>query len=188
MTKDTVEIKSGLTLKGVYTFTKAFLETPAQFKMHEIIKARKEAGQEYMSIVRKLNAMCRTEKIVYENLVPTVGRTMIANNLTAGSPTNVMKITHCALGSSGTAPANADTQLGTETYRNSIASITNSNNVAYATGFFTATEVTGTFAEAGIFSNGTGSANSGVLLSHVLVAITKTNTQTLTLDWSLTLS
>lgn len=122
------------------------------------------------------------------NLVPTVGRQMIANNLTNASPTNVMKITHCALGSSGTAPANADTQLGTEVYRNTIASITNSSNIAYATGFFSATETSGTYAEAGIFSNGTGTANSGVLISHVSIAITKSTSVTLTLDWTLTLS
>lgn len=124
----------------------------------------------------------------YENLVPTVGRQMIANNLTSASPTNVMKITHCALGSSATAPANADTQLGTETYRNAIASITNSANIAYATGFFSATETSGTYAEAGIFSNGTGTANSGVLVSHVSVSITKSTSVTLTLDWTLTIS
>ena len=124
----------------------------------------------------------------YENLVPTVARTMIANNLTSGAPTNVMKITHCALGSSATAPANADTQLGTEVYRNAIASLTNSANLAYATGFFSATETSGTYAEAGIFSNGTGTANSGILVSHVAISITKSTSVTLTLDWTLTIS
>lgn len=125
---------------------------------------------------------------VYRNLVPTVARQMIANNLTSGSPTNVMKITHCALGSSSTAPANGDTQLGTEVYRNNIASLTNSANIAYATGFFSATETSGTYAEAGIFSDGTGTANSGVLVSHVLISITKSTSVTLTLDWTLTIS
>ena len=134
----------------------------------------------------------RTGKVLrtyrYKNIVPIVGRTMIANNLTSASPTNVMKITHCALGSSGTAPANSDTQLGTEVYRNAIASITNSANVGYATGFFSASETSGTYAEAGIFSNGTGTANSGVLVSHVSISITKSTSVTLTLDWTLTLS
>lgn len=127
-------------------------------------------------------------KYRYENIVPTVGRQMIANNLTSASPTNVMKITHCALGSNATVPANADTQLGTETYRNAIASITNAANIAYATGFFSATETSGTYAEAGIFSNGTGTVNSGILLSHVAVSITKSTSVTLTLDWTLTIS
>ncbi len=125
---------------------------------------------------------------IVENLVPTVARTMIANNLTSASPTNVMKITHCALGSSSTAAANADTQLGTETYRNAIASITNAGNIAYATGFFTATETSGTYNEIGIFSNGTGSANTGILISHVITTIVKTTSQTLTIDWTITFS
>lgn len=124
----------------------------------------------------------------YVNLVPTVGRTMIANNLTSASPTHSMLITHCALGSSGTAPANADTQLGTEVYRNAIASLSNSANVAFATGFFNAAETSGTYAEAGIFSNGTGTANTGVLVSHVALSVTKSTSETLTLDWSFTLS
>lgn len=124
----------------------------------------------------------------YKNLVPTVARTMIANNLTAASPTHVMLIKHCALGTSATAPANADTQLGTETYRNAIASVTNSNNIAYATGFFSAAEVSGTFAEAGIFADSTGTANSGVLVSHVALSVTKSTSETLTLDWTLTIS
>mgnify|MGYP001593860138 CR=1 FL=1 len=124
----------------------------------------------------------------YHNVVPTVGRTMIANNLTNASPTNTMLITHAALGSNVTAPAIGDTQLGTETYRNAIASRTNAANVAYATAFFNQTEVTGTFKEAGIFSNGTGTANSGVIVSHVAIDITKTSTQKLTIDWTLTLT
>lgn len=124
----------------------------------------------------------------YENLVPTVGRTMIANNLTNASPTNVMKITHAALGSGTNAPVNGDTTLQTETYRNAIASITNASNVGYATGFYTATETSGTYRECAIFSNGTGAANSGVLLSRVAINITKSTSETLTLDWTLTIS
>lgn len=124
----------------------------------------------------------------YKNVIPVVGRTMIANNLTAVSPTDTMLITHAALGSNTTAPVEADTQLGTETYRNAIASRTNASNIAYATAFFNQTETSGTYKEAGIFSNGTGTANSGVLVSHVAINVTKTAVQKLTIDWTLTLT
>jgi len=124
----------------------------------------------------------------YKNLVPTVAKTMIANNLTAAIPTNTMLATHVALGSSTTAPAITDTQLTTETYRNTVASLVNAANIAYITGFFTTTETSGTYRECGIFSNGTGSANSGILLSHVAINIVKSTSETLTLDWTLTLS
>lgn len=124
----------------------------------------------------------------YQNIVPTVGRAMIANNLTTNSPTNDPFINYVALGSSGTTPANSDTTLGTEVYRNQTASGTNSNNIGYITGFFTAAETSGTYAEAGIFADGTGSADSGVLVSHVLISVTKSITETLTIDWTLTIT
>ena len=124
----------------------------------------------------------------YHNLVTTVGRTMLADNLTNSSPDDTPRITHVALGSDATAPVVADTTLGTETFRNAVASQTNADNVAFFTGFFGATEVTGTFNESGIFANGTGSADSGILFSHVAISITKSNTETLTIDWTITLS
>ena len=122
------------------------------------------------------------------NLIPTVGRTLLANNLTDSTPTNAPRINYVALGSNATAPANADTQLGTEVYRNAVASETNSNNIGYVSGFFNATETTGTYREAGLFCDGTGVANSGVLFSHVSINVTKTNTETLTIDWTITIS
>ena len=124
----------------------------------------------------------------YDNIIPVSGRTLIANNLTSVSPTNAIRLNKSALGTGTNAPANSDTQLQTETYRNDLASRTNAANIAYATAFFNATETTGTYREAGIFSDGTGAANSGVLFSRVAINITKTNTQTLTLDWVLTIS
>ena len=124
----------------------------------------------------------------YKNLIPTVGRTMIANNLTDSSPDNTMLANYVALGSGTNAPANGDTTLQTESYRNAVASRTNANNVAYITGFFSATETTGTYREAGIFCNGTASADTGVLLSRVAINITKSSSETLTVDWTITIS
>lgn len=143
---------------------------------------------EYTFVARDAvtNRVIRTYK--YCNIVPTVGRTLIANNMASASPTNTMLITHCALGTNATTPANADTQLGTETYRNAIASLTNAANVVYASGFFGAAEVTGTFYEAGVFSNGTGTVNSGILVSHVAISIVKSSSVTLTVSWTFTIS
>jgi len=124
----------------------------------------------------------------YSNIIPTVGRTMIANNLTDTSPDNTLLVSHVALGTGVTAPANGDTTLETESFRNAVASRTNGNNVAYITGFYGATEVTGTFREAGIFSDGSGAADSGILLSRVAINITKSNSETLTIDWTLTIT
>lgn len=124
----------------------------------------------------------------YENIIPTVGRTLIANNLTDATPDNNPLANYIALGSGTNTPANADTTLQTETYRNAVASRTNSQNIAYISGFFSATETSGTYREAAIFCNGTGSANTGVLLSRVAINVTKTTSETLTLDWTLTIT
>ena len=124
----------------------------------------------------------------YDNLVTTVGRKMIADNLTNTSPDNTMRINYVALGTDATAPANGDTTLGLETFRNSIASQTNADNVSYFTGFFGATEVTGAFKEAGLFADGGAGADTGILFSHVAINSTKSNTETLTIDWTITIS
>lgn len=154
-----MEIKDKVSLKGVYTFT-----------------------------IRDAKTGKIKRQITVENIIPTVGREMLANNLTAASPTNTPRVTHVALGSGTNAPANGDTTLQTETYRNAAASRTNVSNIAYITGFFSATETSGTYREVALFCNGTGSANSGVLLSRVAVNITKTTSETLTIDWTLTIS
>ena len=129
------------------------------------------------------------EVITVKNLIPTAGRAAIANWLTQASPSPAsIKLNYTALGTGVTAPANGDTQLQTETYRKAVSSTTNSNNIAYATAFYTAAECSGTFTEAGIFMNGTGSANSGTLFSRVAISITKTTSQSLTIDYTITIS
>jgi len=126
---------------------------------------------------------------IQENIIPTVGRTMIANNLTETSPDNTMRINYTALGTGSTAVANGDTTLDTEAYRKLTASQTNANNVAYCTAFYTATECNGTYYEAGLFSDGSASTDSGILFSRVLLnapsGIAKTVTETLTVDYSI---
>lgn len=197
--------------KGVYIFTKAKLEKPEHFALNDKIEKLKNELAEmseklvknpskelsaifkekqglFIGMVRELNSICRTEKFVFENIVPTVGRTMIANNLTDATPDNAMRIKYAELGTSTQAPANGDTALIASSYRNAIASETNAANIAYATAFFSAAEVSGTFKEAGIFADGTASAGTGILVSRVAIDVTKGLTETLTIDWTLTIT
>jgi hypothetical protein len=149
----------GLQLKGVYIFTLEDINTGER----QIIRI--------------------------PNLVPTVGRAAIADHLTSGSPSpSTLLINKAALGTGTTAPANGDTTLETETYRNNTASKTNADNIAYVTAFFSATEVDGTFKEVGLFINGEAGADTGTLFSRAAIDITKSNTQTLTIDYVLTIS
>ncbi len=183
--------QDSLSLKGFYRFTLAEMADQAAWTLQEKIEnARRELHVDYEKVkylVDLLNGKYGYKPTEVMNIIPTVGRTALAmrlaNNLTY---TNV--INKVALGSSATAVTNADTQLGGETYRNTVASLTNASNISYITGFFTAAETNGTYAEAGLFIDGTASANTGVLFSHVLASITKSSIQTLTIDWTLTIS
>jgi len=124
----------------------------------------------------------------YKNLIPTVGRQAIAEHLTDPTPTfSSLFVNFTALGTGVTAPANGNTQLQTETFRKNTASATFAANVAFITAFYTAPEITGTFKEAGLFMNATITANSGTLFSRVAIDITKSATETLTIDYTVTI-
>jgi hypothetical protein len=183
-----IKQKTGLTLKGKYKFTLATLETKYQKWLNSRIENLRKQGKPFIHLVQKLNSICKVKVFEGCNIIPTVGMTLITNNLTDASPDNSPRINYCAVGSGTTAPGLADTKLETETYRNTVASETNSGAVAYATMFLSATEDNGTYREVGFFSNGTASADSGVLVSHKAINITKSAVQTLTIDWTLTLA
>jgi hypothetical protein len=152
------EIKNQVSMKGVYKFTLTDINT-GEVTIQE-----------------------------YENIVPLVARALIAKHIYDPAATPPLLATHAALGTGTSSPAAGNTQLQTEAYRNSIASRTGSSNVSFLTAFYSATETFGTYTEAGIFINATGVANSGILLSRVSINVAKTNTQTLTMDWTLTVN
>jgi len=125
----------------------------------------------------------------YENLIPTVGRQQIAKALSGGTSTAAeIKINYTSLGSGLTAPANGDTQLQTEVFRKLVASGTFSSNQLFITAFYTAAEAVGTHKEAGLHINGTASANSGILFSRVAINVIKAATETLTIDYTVTIT
>lgn len=125
----------------------------------------------------------------FHNIIPTVGRALVASHFTSVSPSpSSLLVNYGAVGTGTNAPANGDSTLQTETCRTVIASRTSASNIAYITAFFGATDVSGALKEAGLFIGATGTANSGTLLSRVAINITKSLTETLTLDWTITIS
>lgn len=143
-----------------------------------------EESQYHLKVLHK-NFLLR--QYVRENITTTAGRAVSARRL-AGNTTYTGIVSHTALGTNNTAPAITDTQLGTETYRKALSSGTFANNISYIETFFTASEVSGTFQEYGNFIDGSGSANSGQIFNHFLQTITKSVTETLnvqsTITWS----
>lgn len=159
-----------------------FIKTIKQFFKEEVALKGK-----YTFILENIHTR-EKRVIVAENLITTIGKGWIASRLAqTGTPADI-KITHSALGTNTATPSASDTQLGTEVYRKAVASATSSNNVAYLSAYYTATEVVGTFKEAGMFINASGTANSGTLFSKVGIDITKSNVETLTINYEITLN
>lgn len=141
-------------------------------------------------ILRRLEAQGVIERHhAAHNLVGTVGRNVIAR-LLVGDTTYTGAINYGALGTSGTTPNNSDTQLGTELYRKLYASrTTDGNNVSYIDFFYAATDTNGTYNEFGNVIDGTASANTGRLFSHILTGgWVKSNLQSMFISCQYTIS
>lgn len=81
------------------------------------------------------------------NLIPTVGKTAFAAQMSGDNSTNIGDNLYVALGSNTTTPAAGDTTLGTETLRKAASSTSFSGAVASVATFFSAGEATGTHRE-----------------------------------------
>lgn len=185
-----MQVKEPCNLKGVYKLTLADVVTAEAKRLQTMIEGYRRRGDDPRQMKRLidiLNAQYGHEPIIVENIIPTVGRSVLAQRL-ANTTTYTGIVNKVALGTGSAAVSNSDVQLATEVYRNNAASLTYASNIAYITGFFTAAEVNGTFNEAGLFIDGAAGANTGQLFSRVLVAVTKSSIQTLTIDWTLTIS
>jgi len=187
------ELEQRLSKSYTLDFNKSVLNLMVKSSMSyekacNCIRAKQKLlSEEFNYYLKEFRRMCFLREATYENIIPTVGRSALAarsaNDLTY---TNV--INYGALGSSGTTPTNSDITLGTETYRKATSSQTNASNIAYISNFYTATETTGTYAEAGWFIDGTASADTGQLFSHFLISVTKSNVETLTVESTFTYS
>jgi 5-methylcytosine-specific restriction endonuclease McrA len=131
-----------------------------------------------------------TGKIIREtftNMVVTAGKNSIADGLRGNEVSNKGIITYCAVGTGTTAPALADTDLETELFRKLISVRSAAANVATFQTFYTTGEANGTLKEAGLFGDDAdGTADSGTLFCRVAINRTKSSSDTLSLNWSVT--
>lgn len=144
-----------------------------------------ELWKEYRYYVDLLHKLCKVREYVIENITTTEGRNVFARIL-SGNTTYTGVVSHCALGTDNTAPAITDTQLIAETYRKALSSGTFATNISYLETFFTAAEVTGTFEEYGFFIDGSGAANSGQIFNRFIQSITKSVTETMNVQSTVT--
>lgn len=125
----------------------------------------------------------------YHNIVPLVLRESFAMLISGTTVTPTFKANYIALGSGSASASNANTKLQTETIRGLFTSRSATSNIATLDKFFAATEVGGnTYNEAGIFVDGSGSADTGYLLSRVVINETMGATETLTINATFTIS
>lgn len=116
----------------------------------------------------------------YPNLVVQVGKEYIAQRMTSNTATIM---SHIAIGSGTTTPANTDTFLQSEITRVAFSSVTvTSNTISYSCTFGSGVG-TGGITEAGIFNSGT--ANSGIMLSRTTFpVINKEFNDTFSITWN----
>lgn len=140
-----------------------------------------------MTILRNIHTGKEDVQMV-DNMVVTVAKNAIADRLIGTTSNNRGIITYCALGTGIVAPVAGNTAMGTELFRKLISVREVSGNVATFSTFFTATEVTGSLTEAGLFGDDASAlAGSGTLFARTLISRTKTVNDTLTLVWAVTI-
>lgn len=132
-----------------------------------------------------------TDRFKAHNLVVDTGLNSIASRLSGTDvPANKKStITYCAVGTGTNAPAAGDTDLQTENTRKQVSVRSSTDNVARFRTFFNTSEANITIKEIGLFGDGaTATADSGTLFCRLAVDKTKTSSETLTLDWLVTVS
>jgi hypothetical protein len=181
---------------GIHTFKVYDMSSPSaqslEGKIESLIKNKSRIDFEtykktYTDFMRQLQQYCVREKVV-KNLITTAGRSVLAQRL-ANTTTYTGIINYGILGTSATAVANGDTQLGTEVFRKVVASASYTSNVAFIDFFYTKADTNGTYQEFGTAIDGTASANTGQLFTHALTGgWTKSSSESMTVSCQYTFS
>lgn len=182
--------KATLIKKMFYKFMAKGLKDDADFARTQLNTLNQKHHFDLSEMYRIMQGLTLVDQKTVKNIIPTAGRAVITLWITGDNTYDAANgANYGSLGTDNTAPANGDTTLTTETYRKATSSATTANNIAYLSNFYTAAEVTGTFEEAGWHIDGTGSADTGQLLSHFLTTTTaKSATEALTVESTLTVS
>lgn len=126
-----------------------------------------------------------------KNLTPDVMLQALAAQTAGTNTTELGDNLYIALGTGTTTPNASDTTLQTETVRKAKSDNTRTSSTAKITTFFNSSEVSGTYEEIGLFSNGntstaSGTVNTGILNSRVLENIVLGAGENLTVTFNLT--
>lgn len=117
-----------------------------------------------------------------KNLVVAAGKTYIASRVT-GTASNIMS--HMAIGTATSTPTSADTQLGTEAGRVSLASGSNTSNAVTYTATFPAGTGTGAITEAAVLNASSGGT---MLCRTTFPVVNKAAGDSIAVTWTVTIS
>jgi hypothetical protein len=110
-------------------------------------------------------------------------------NYTAETPSaDILDLNYFAIGDDDTASSRANTVLGNEIFRKAPSTISYTDSIFTVKTVIGATEgnpTGGIITEAGVFADGTASADSGTLLSRAVVNIVKNSNIVLYCTWNL---
>ncbi len=123
--------------------------------------------EKYLFLVREMRDLFFVREYKVTNLITTEGRAVLAARL-ANDTTYTGIINYGALGSSATAPTNADTQMTAEVFRKVVASASDTTNQAFIDFFYSKADTNGTYEEFGTFIDGTATINTGQMFTHAL--------------------
>jgi hypothetical protein len=124
----------------------------------------------------------------YDNAITDVCLAMLAKRL--GGAGNDCNITYIAVGT-GAYPATpkTSTTLTTELARKTVTAASYSGAQTLITGFFGASEGNGTLTEIGLFGeDASASADSGTMINHASITETKSSSETLTAEITISFS
>ena len=129
------------------------------------------------------------EIIETHNVGCTAGKNSLASRMAGASKGQV---TYLAVGTGantgGDAPAVGNTTLKAELIRKQISVRSSTDATANFRIFFSTTEANGTLTEIGLFGDdATVTADTGVLFARAVIDKTKTDAETLTIDWALSI-
>lgn len=143
---------------------------------------------QYHIVVKDENGVIKYDECI-DNVTTNVFRAVIADNMTNAAPSNTMLANYIGVGTGTTTPVVTDTLLQTETARKALTSLASSNNIAAVSTVFSAGDVpASTLREVGLFVDGTGTLDTGVLVSRTAINIVVTALDSVFIDYRITIN
>lgn len=160
-------------------------EVPEELWLVRWWKYVRKKGWKHLTLAEK----AREGKLVVEahNLITSAGRTQILSFIGASGATNAFS-QYYAVGTGAIYVVQpSDSSLAGELFRAIPASFSVVGNAVTISTPFSTSQGNGTYTNSGIFgNNATGTANSGVLMTHLLYTYTKTSAISITNDYTIT--